>query len=189
MKKLIFLLLILITSYLSNAQKIFGLQVGGTLSKFDDSLVQKNFKLVTDTGGLGYLTGFFNGDSVELWVASTPITHQVYQITISSMSFKNWDSIKNKFFSYANEIKKLYGDPVHDFELFQEPYKEGDGYEMQAIMRGRISYGMYWTNSSQDYEVMVTIEKYREVWIAVENAKLVSLYYSENEIIKGMKKL
>lgn len=49
---------------------------------------------------------------------------------------------------------KKYGELTKDYAFFQSPYREGDGYEEQAIRVGKGHFAAFW--SSQGLGVMIS---------------------------------
>lgn len=57
----------------------------------------------------------------------------------------------------VDDLKKKYGKPTSEFELFTRPYYKGDGYEDQAIRLGKAKYATFWTMESAESNLGVQI--------------------------------
>lgn len=81
------------------------------------------------------LLGSFAGvQNCTILVSCTPSTDVVYSIgVIFPENYTDWFSLKNQYQYYKDNLSKKYGE-IQPFEYFQDPYYEGDGYELTAIM-------------------------------------------------------
>lgn len=60
---------------------------------------------------------------------------------------------------YNNLVKDLtdvYGQPTRIIKTFKDPYKDGDGFETQALSTGNANYVTIWTSGDNSIEVFIT---------------------------------
>ena len=94
--------------------------------------------------GLGYtfagyfengvmLNGEFAGKSgCEIYIIGSVCTQEAWKIIVYFPEHKNWYSLKNEYFEYKQRFVNKYGKP-DSYEYFEDPYEEGDGYELSAL--------------------------------------------------------
>lgn len=142
MKKAI--LIILSISFLNlKAQthiEFMGIPVNGSLSSFIQQLKVKGFK---ETIQPGLYQGNFAGDK-SLLVIGTTTSNIVRKVIISTKNKDSWAEIKYEYFEMVKQYTTKYGSPSSHYELFSNPYYEGDGYEEQALENKKCNYITYW---------------------------------------------
>jgi hypothetical protein len=56
----------------------------------------------------------------------------------------------------VKDISDVYGQPTRIVKAFKDPYKDGDGFETQAISTGNANYITFWTSGDNSIEVFIT---------------------------------
>ena len=69
----------------------------------------------------------------------------------------------------ADRLRKKYGKPDRDVEIYRDPYYKGDGYEEQAIEMGKATIGSLWNAPSSDEALWVQINENLTVGINYES--------------------
>jgi hypothetical protein len=73
--------------------------------------------------------------------------------------------------------------PTSNYDNFLSPYKDGDGYEMQAVEKDKTNIAAFWLGlSGANYSI--EISKYKQVKIAYENETNGRLNNREVELLK-----
>ncbi len=86
------------------------------------------------------LNGEFAGKSgCEIYIIGSICTQQAWKIIVYFPEHKNWYALKNEYFEYKERFMKKYGIP-DSFEYFEDPYEEGDGYELSALYNEKCSF-------------------------------------------------
>ncbi|CAM3515455.1 hypothetical protein DESA109040_15015 [Deinococcus saxicola] len=92
------------------------------------------------------------------------------------------DVSENRFWPKYEIVKdaliKKYGDPYKDDMHFDEPYKEGDGYEAQAIKLGKATYSSeWWTDYYKSSDDSSKVEAHAGLTLAVKDKLLIYVTY------------
>lgn len=87
---------------------------------------------------------------------------------------------ESRITSEYKNLKELltgkYGKPKDDYKLFRSPYKEGDGYETQAIRLGKATFAAFWTfpgKKEEDY-ISLRISERLDLVLGYENGDLMT---------------
>lgn len=119
--------------------EFMGVPITGKVSDFSRKLQTKGFERMSKDND-GFLTGQFTGKESVIMMLETPKSKQVYTISVFLKDeFKTWETLKDEYNKYKTKLTKKYGIP-DSRELFEDPYYEGDGYEMQALRMGKCLY-------------------------------------------------
>lgn len=130
--------------------------INGTLSSFVSKLKAKGFKLQGQNEKTSILSGRFAGESATISVMSTAKTHTVYVVCVTMGECSSWKMLKNDYFKYKKMYTSKYGKPKMEDENFKEPYYDGDGYELQALEKGKCSYSSYFRCDNCDIYVSIS---------------------------------
>lgn len=60
--------------------------------------------------------------------------------------------------SMKDVLLKKYGAPTNDFEFFNKPYYDGDGYETQAIRVGKATFACFWSGVHVEIHESLTVQ-------------------------------
>jgi hypothetical protein len=104
-------------------------------SRTPNATINKNGDLLFEgklVGENAQILAYFSGDSLA-------------KIKVNLVT-KDKDAIA-VFRKMKNLLSKKYGVPSNDFEFFQNPYYDGDGYETQAIKLGKATFSSFWGTS------------------------------------------
>ena len=111
--------------------------------------------------------GTFTGKNVEVYIVLTPISKKVKSVIVFYPKDNSWSSIKYAYFKLKDSFKKKY--PLEkEFELFSDPYYEGDGYEMQAVRNDKCFYTSFFQPDLG--KIMLHISKYEQLQVVYEDS-------------------
>ena len=143
MTRLIVLVLLLCLSPLSRAESptFADIRWGASKEEVRKQLTSKGFTPgALDKDGdfkfEGSLVGY-KAQGLALFADSKISKIIVRLITPDNKAIEAYRSMKDV-------LSKKYGTPSNDFEFFEKPYYDGDGYEAQAIRVGKATFSCYW---------------------------------------------
>ncbi len=153
MKKLIFAVLVLLTMT-SMAQINAPIGLGW---QTDKSTVQS--KLVS-LGGK-YYDGELKTENCS-WISYTEVDEyelvmcffykeNLVKVAMMTTSYTSWGFTVSQYNKMYNLLTEKYGEAALDVNKFEEPYYEGDGYEMSAIGLGKAEISAYWNDSANTF--------------------------------------
>jgi len=189
MKKFLLLILLdfLIVSSLS-AQSFNGVPLGRGLSETYQSFLDKGFKPLRSVDGIRYLIGSVDGDKYEIGLVYTPISKKVWKIVVYTMPVSSWDRLKYQHAKFKEILTRNYGEPSSDFWIFQKPYYEGDGFELQAIRKNALLSAVFFQDS-QGNHIYMELESYRigqgQVCVSYENKTAQELNKAETRKLES----
>ena len=129
----------------SNAQRIAMVDIEGHRDSFIERFeIKLGFQRIEDENKHAVLRGQLNGESADLIVYETPLTHRVYKVEVRFDAFKKWKKAKAYFLNKETSLKKKYGEPAVAIEFFEKPYCDGGGNEYEAILKGKGKYYRDW---------------------------------------------
>lgn len=131
-----------------------GIPIDGSYASFVAQLKAKGFK-ETSVGGAD-LEGQFSGSNRTVYVYCTPITEKVYRVTVTLHKSSSWSSLKSIYSEFKELLTNKYGEPFGG-ETFTQPYYEGDGYEMTALLADKCNYTQIY--STESGRIMLWISK------------------------------
>jgi len=180
MKKLLFILFAIISMAASNvnAQSISGVPISGDFNIAVQNFKNKGFILKKTIEEGAILKGKMGINQVELFIFKTPITKKFYKAVVYMEEESGWYSLKRTYNKFVDLFVEKYGTYTGYLETFQDPYYEGDGYEVSALTQEKLDWFTYWQNQPNLY-LMVQISKYKQVKIVYENNKLTDLATDE----------
>jgi hypothetical protein len=177
MKKIILLLLITI-SVKSFSQSFNGVEISGNISAAVEKFKIKGFKLSKKEDNVYIMSGELFNEQVELFLFATPITRQ-YAKCVVYFPESSWFSLKRDYNKFVNLFDEKYGTHTSQYEFFSEPYFEGDGYELSALMLEKCIYITYWVQSRAS--MAVEISKYKQIKLIYENNAIMNLLQEERQ--------
>jgi len=126
---------------------------------------------------LASLQGTFTGvNDCTIIVQGTPKSNTVYLIGVLFPQAVDWFSLKSKYLSYKEKLSKKYGVP-QTAEFFQDPYYEGDGYEMSAVSTNNCNYLS--TFELANGNISVSISSGQQVLVMYQDKQGKDLYDAE----------
>lgn len=147
MKKTIFIILCSLVSYVSFAQEkhmeFKGIPLNGTLSSFVQKMKVKGYKTVYTEDNAVIMNGEFIGKNANVAILAAPKSKIVWKVGVNLDKEVSWSSLKAEYKNIKESYIKKYGRPLHTFERFDDPYYEGDGYELQALKMEKCTYISY----------------------------------------------
>mgnify|MGYP003654111450 CR=1 FL=1 len=180
MKKVILLFLSVILLTKTQAQNSFmDVPVAGTISEATKKFKALGFSVVSDKDNYVTLEGKMGSTDIELNLVASPTTKTVWKFIVYLPKNDSWYSIKNEFNDYRKTLIAKYGEPSKDYNFFSSPYKEGDGYEMNALVLGKCTYFSFWNDN-----MVLSISKFKQISISYENPVNSKIDDDEKERIK-----
>ena len=147
MKKSIFIILCCLFSCALYAQEkhleFKGTPLNGSLTSFVQKMKLKGYKTILTQDNAVVMEGEFIGKNANIFILSTPKTKIVWKVGVNLEKEISWSSLKSEYRKIKESYIKKYGKPLHSFERFDEPYYEGDGYELQALKLEKCTYISY----------------------------------------------
>jgi hypothetical protein len=182
MKKLLLSLFVLL-SINAFCQSFDGVTISGDLPTAVAKYKAKGYK-VTETFESGVsLKGEVASREVELMLFITPKSKTIFKAVVFMPKFENWYDLKDDYNRYLQILSTNYGMPKDSYSMFNTPYKEGDGYEMTAVVSDKCAYAAYWFDLDNS-NISLQISKYKQVRIAYENIKNMALRDKEKSDIE-----
>jgi hypothetical protein len=183
MKKLLSILFVFITLN-SFSQQFDGVPISGTLPNIIAKFKAKGYVFESTDKTVTTMKGRVANYPIELLIVVTPKTKQVCKVVIYFDKETNWYSLKNQYLKFKDVLIEKYGEYSSNYEFFRKPYFEGDGYEMSAVGLDNVVYSTYWLNTEM-MNIVVEIEKYKQVSISYENVELMRVKKNENMEIEN----
>lgn len=157
-----------------------GVSMDNSLSSFISQLKSKGFTLDATEDNVALLKGDFAGKSdCTIGIVATKQGKKVWKVVVYFPEETSWYSLKSEYKSFKSSYTEKYGSPK-SFERFDDPYYEGDGYELQALRLEKCTYKSYY-NTSKGY-ISVGIDKSGCVTVAYEDAINVEIKRKEAEM-------
>mgnify|MGYP001259450938 CR=1 FL=1 len=149
MKKLLSLLLALALPLLAFSQEethmmFQGIPIDGSVPSFVQKMENKGWTYSRTTNDIIILTGHFASNNAELYIAQTYSSHQVWKVSVFFDEETNWYALKTIYNHFKEMLSTKYGDPSSSCESFDDPYYEGDGYELSATRNDKCHYMTIW---------------------------------------------
>lgn len=175
--KQVFTIFITFLTFACGAQDFMGIKPEGTLTDVVSKVKSKGFKVMSEKDDFVILFGEVDGEIFSIAVSCTPITKQVHALIVYLPERKGWESLKNQFTFYFEVLKLKYGKPLELSTSFKNPYKEGDGLEIEAIKTGFCEYRAKWKGVNIGFTDIERVKiiytnSLNEILFAVESEKL-----------------
>jgi hypothetical protein len=133
MKKLLFIVAMML-HMTSNSQSYNGIKVGQSLEITKAAVLAKGFKFIKKHTENSYTyQKKINGLLVKLHLVVTPNSNVVWKFLVYVDENTSWYDSKKSYINMMDILSKKYGAPSNTLVEWENPYYEGDGYEMQAI--------------------------------------------------------
>lgn len=148
MKKMLFSLLVILMSVNAFSQEHLefnGVPIDGKIETFVQKLESKGYKLVEYMGSNAVMKGDFAGNSATLFILGSKKTKTVWKVAAQFADKDSWSDLKSQYKDYKKLYTQKYGEPSDHFEFFSKPYYEGDGYELQALRKGKCNFISFYT--------------------------------------------
>lgn len=165
MKKLIIAISIVFITSNAISQEFMGVPVAGNRTEVIAKFKAKGFYVTSNKADENTVTmkGRANGTLVELYASFTPISGKCWALTVYLPVQTSWYSLKQEYNEYLTFMIGKYGRPNAIYDLFIDPYYEGDGYELSAVRLEKCKYAAFWDKYS------IEISRYLQVKIQYEN--------------------
>lgn len=120
-----------------------------------------------DHGAL--LHGTFAGiQDCNIFIGGTAKTDTLYMIGVFLPPSNNWYNLKDQYYSYKEKLSNKYGEPK-SFEYFDDPYYEGDGYEISALDNGKCHFTSIF--KVERGSIIVSLSSQESVMIAYQDSE------------------
>ena len=150
MKKILLTICSVLFAMLAQCQEHMtfkGIPMDCNLTSFVSKLESKGYikEVIQDNGAV--LSGNFAGkDDCTILVVCTASSKLVWKIAVQFPERVSWNSLKNEYNSLKESYIEKYGTPI-SFEFFSNPYYEGDGFELQALILEKCTYSSFFYTS------------------------------------------
>ena len=142
MKKL--LLCALLISTVSFGQNFDNIEIGKPTSEVVKALTKKGFKFAVKNNNTQLYTGrLSNNELVTVYITSTPKSSIVWRMIVETDTEK-FNIAKLYYDSYADNFTSLFGKPSYNVKEFIDPYKDGDGKELEAFQNYKANWVANW---------------------------------------------
>lgn len=119
--------------------KFKGLEMNGSLEDFYKNLKKEIPDLdgyILDFGGI--FKGTFAGTKNCIFMITPNSDNNVRDIMVQFHPSDNWDMIKKEYEELCSNMSLKYGEVWAETNEYIEPYKEGDGKEVEGVLQGKI---------------------------------------------------
>jgi hypothetical protein len=184
MKKAVFTIcLLLITLFSAQAQVFNGVKIDGKVDSVINQFKEKGYEIREadeSPADVTLMTGMLSYQKVKLYIVSTPKTKLACRVILCFPEDDSWFSLKSSYKKYLELLTQKYGKPDKNFNSWREPYYEGDGYEIQALEKDKVTYSAYWLNKN-NLNVGITINRDKQIQFIYENTINSELETSEEQ--------
>jgi len=147
--------------------KFKGIEINGNVNTFGKLLEKDGFKLISSKGNrLDYSGDFASYANCEIIILGSNKTSTIWKVVVFFPDKSTWSETKSLYKELKEQFSFKYG-IGESFEFFKDPYKEGDGYELQAISLDKGNYSTFW--KVQHGSLMVSISSSGQVYISYED--------------------
>lgn len=172
MRRLFATIVIVFNILLLSAQAHFtfkGIPIDGHIYTFVENMKKVGYTFCEKLDGGCVMKGTFTGKDATIYVLFTPKTKTVWKVGVSfDKKENNWVNLKNKYLEYKQNYISKYGEPEYDFHLFNPPYSEGDGKEIQAVEEDKCLYACFFI--LEGGTIKVDISKFKSIDLGYEDA-------------------
>lgn len=144
MKKLVLILFVLFSIGVNAQQESHlefkGVPITGSLNNMISKLKAQGYEVKEHSDDGAQLEGQFSNEECDIVIFTTSRSRTVYQVTVMFAENYTWSSLKSKYNRLKEQLSKKYNVKPAPIEIFLDPYYEGDGYELQALKKGKCFY-------------------------------------------------
>ena len=174
-----FAMLVFATSF---AQTFDGIKIGGTLAQMRFKLEQKGYKLDEVKNNIVWMKGTLANKKVLIGVLGTPKSKTAWKVVAYFDERKDWYALKTEFENINIVLAKKYGETETCYRFFSNPYYEGDGYEISALINDKVTFSCYYENKEENkLNISVEISSTSCVLLSYENIQNALLMKKEKE--------
>ena len=154
-------------------------EINGELDDFCQTLIKGGYILQDKFDDAAFLKGEFAGNSnCSIIVLYSKYINSVWKVAVYLPEINNWYNLKSEYLKYKEVYSKKYGTP-ESYEFFEDPYYEGDGYEMSAVSNGNCTYSSYF--SQEKGTIIVSIGNTQKIMLGYEDKINANLHSEEKE--------
>lgn len=163
--------LFLLFSLSAFSQSFDGVAIDGDLSIAISKYKEKGYEVVSKEKEIAILKGTAAGKKITLFLVTTPKSKMIYKAVIFLPVREDWQSLKDDYEKYKEILTNKYGKPTSNYQKFKDPYKEGYGDEMSAVINKNCQYVSYWLDDKENTNIAVEISDTKQIQITYENVK------------------
>lgn len=171
MKKFILSLIVLMSGLFLSAQEHMsfkGIPITGNITKFVSSMSDNGFTVLKEVPGVVVMTGSFAGlDNCTVYVLYTAESKTVWKVAVSLPEKSSWFSIKSQYDDFQTRFIAKYGKPDSSYSFFLSPYKEDDGYELQALRVDKAFFASFWKSNKGDMSLQIYSDEVGEAYLSI----------------------
>lgn len=133
--------------------KFMNIPICGNIEKFAAELEQKGFSKLSKK----LYEGEFAGENAIIYLSDDE-HNNIHTIMVTFNEKTSWAALKSSFFQFKELYTEKYGRPTRQFSVFENPYYEGDGFEMQAVKLDKTRYASIYELENGDIILTITNE-------------------------------
>ncbi|MBP5517801.1 MAG: hypothetical protein J6X91_03990 [Bacteroidales bacterium] len=154
--------------------EFMGLPMAGSSTAFARSLKARGFEEISDIQKMTEMTGTVDGLPVEICLMRTPKTGLISRVALFRPNRGTWSELEAEYLHLKDSLLALYPYPAIE-EVFDSPFKKGDGKEIQALQQQMCTYESdFYVN---DDDVTIGIISVSIVGTEEDNSSRVMLLY------------
>ena len=157
MKKIIFALMLLITTINMMAQEHLsfkGIPIEGSMTEFCQKLKAKGFTNIGSENHLTLFAGDFTGRNATIGVAATEDGKSVFAIIVLFDPNGEWNTLVNTYSYYKDLYTRKYGKPIIVTEK-NPAYSDSNTALMAEVNEGTAVWGSAWQVTGGDIELSI----------------------------------
>lgn len=170
MKKLVTVFILVLFSLTLFAQghlTFKNIPIQGNISSFISKMKSAGFSFVEQNDKNCIMNGPFAGFSnCDIVIGFSPKTKTVWKVMAILPSQISWGSVLFRYLEYKQRFIDKYG-KAESFEFFEDPFYEGDGYELMAFRNEKATYASYWTTPLGIIQVAISASSNSHGWVTL----------------------
>lgn len=172
MKKLLFTILLLLTSSISFAQdehmKFMGIPIDGPLESFVQKLKTKGYSHIETRDGIAILRGeFATQKNCQIHVTTSGGRDKVNIVTVIFPKRQTWGDIMDHYTTYKSLLTEKYGQP-ECVEEFSEREPTSDFLKFHALLLGCCTYASEFRCDNGSIQLSMTKMNYNSASVYIK---------------------
>lgn len=136
-----------------------GIPITGSLNNVQNKLTAKGFRFARKEENSVRMVGKFANEECSIVLYATPKTKTTFRIIVVYEEGVSWGSLKSHYLQLKKLLKEKYNVQPRSIEKFEDPYYEGDGYELQATRCSKCLYYSPFTLNNGDIALFIANER------------------------------
>lgn len=177
---IVFTLLLSSNVFAADLEGFMGLPWGSSKEAVSELIKSKGGTIDlknSNDGKLVFDDVLFAGKKVS-FIQSYFIDNRLCAATVCDVPDKEFEAIEI-YERWKKQLTEKYGNPSKQYKYFIDPYKEGDGYEIQAIKNGKGKFSSFWF-----FEKSGTKEDQGSVSLELNSNTASVINYEDTQLLK-----